>query len=172
VFLAAATAAFVVLRPDGSSDKSPQSTAPPPLQAASLAGAKDFDPQGGDGEHPEAAHRAIDGNSQTYWYTSTYNGGVWPPGKTGVGVYVWTKSPVEARRIEVTSTSDKFGARVYGATTIPGDLQGWGRPLAKLKGARRMEADLPGRGYSQYLIWIYKLPAQGFVHINEVKVLD
>src|SRR4051794_249092 len=173
VFAGAAVAAFLVLRTDGGPAKTGKATAPAKLAATTLAGAKDFDPQGGDGEHPEAARLAVDGKAGTFWLTSTYTGGVWPQGKTGVGLYVWAKSTVQARRIEVTTTTSGIGARVYGANNeIPPKLADWGKPLAKLKGGTTLSADLPGRGYSHYLIWIHKLPTQGFAHINEVKVLE
>jgi tRNA A-37 threonylcarbamoyl transferase component Bud32 len=173
VFGAAAVAAFVVLRPGADSSETAKPAAQAPLEAATLAGAKDFDPQGGDGEHPEAAHLAVDGKPSTFWQTSTYSGGVWPPGKTGVGLYVWAKATTQARRIDVTTSTPGFSARVYGVSNeIPPKLADWGKPLARLKGGSTLSATLPGRGYSHYLIWINKLPPQGLVHINEVKVLE
>jgi len=137
----------------------------------SLAGAKDFDPSGGDGEPPEAAPRAIDGNASTYWYTSTYRGGAFPSGKTGVGLYVSAKDRVAARRMEVTSATPGFSAKVYGASGVPSDIDEWGKPLAKLRGAgTTLRANLPGKPYTNYLIWIDKLPPQGLAQIAEVKL--
>jgi tRNA A-37 threonylcarbamoyl transferase component Bud32 len=171
--LAIAAVALLVLLPSGGNKKAAQPATPAPLQAATLIGAKDFDPFGGDGEHPEAVRQAFDGNPSTKWMTSTYSGGVFPGGKSGVGIYVWTRSPVPARRIEVTSDTPGFGAKVYAANKIPSSLGGWGKPLASLKGGgEHLRAELPARPYSQYLIWIDKLPPAGLVDVNEVKVLD
>src|SRR4051794_32713233 len=84
VFVVAAAAAFLLLRAHDGSDKAAGPATSAPLRTASLAGAKDFDPFGGDGEHPEAVHLAIDGDPTSSWNTSTYSGGVFPGGKTGV----------------------------------------------------------------------------------------
>ena len=85
-----------------------------------------------------------------------------------MGIYVWTARPVAARRIEVGSPTPGYTARVYGASnTIPSDIEGWGRPIARLKGdGQRLRATLPGRRYSHYLIWITDLPPQGLVEIG------
>jgi serine/threonine-protein kinase len=172
LLLAAAGAAFVLVRGIGDSDRGATAAGPAALRAVPLIGARDFDPFGGDGEHPEAAGRAIDGDPGTYWYTSTYSGGAFPSGKTGVGLFVWGKQGVPARRIEVTSTTPGFEARVYGANGTPADLAAWGRPLAKLRGGGTdLRANLPGRQYSHYLVWIEKLPPQGLAQIAEVKLL-
>ena len=164
--------AYVLVHGLGGSDKADRAAGPAPLRAVPLIGAKDFDPFGGDGEHPEAAGRAIDGDTGTYWYTSTYSGGQFPSGKTGVGLYVWGRQGVPARRIEVTSTTPGFEARVYGANGVPNDIQEWGKPLAKLHGdGTELHANLPGKQYSHYLVWIEKLPPQGLAQLAEVKLL-
>ena len=50
--------------------------------------ATDYDPQGDSQEYPSATQYAIDGQLPTNWQTETYENGVWPNEKTGVGLYV------------------------------------------------------------------------------------
>jgi tRNA A-37 threonylcarbamoyl transferase component Bud32 len=173
LFLAAAAATFVLVRGIGGSDHDKQAAAPAPLRAVGLADAKDFDPFGPDHlEHPTEVGRAIDGDTSTFWRTETYTGGVFPPGKSGVGLYVSTKGPVPARRLEVTSATPGFSGHVYASNDAPTDLDGWGKPLAKLRGdGTTVRAELPGKPYAHYLIWIEKLPPQGLTQIAEVKLL-
>jgi eukaryotic-like serine/threonine-protein kinase len=172
LFLAAAAATFVLVRGVGGSGGETHAAAPAPLRPVTLAGAKDFDPFGDHQEHPEYLELALDGNASTYWRTETYTGGVFPSGKSGVGLYVSTKGPVPARRLEVTSATPGFSGHIYGSNDAPADLDGWGKPLAKLRGdGTTLRADLPGKPYAHYLIWIEKLPPQGLTQIAEVKLL-
>lgn len=169
--LAVCAAAYLILRPDERpAGKAARPPAPAPLRAATLVGAKDFDPFGGNGEHADAAHLVYDGDPATSWYTENYTGGL---GKPGVGIYVWAPAPVAARRVEVDSDTAGFSAEVYASNSIPTDIAGWGKPLARLKGSgSRLHATLPGSGrYSRYLVWITKLPPQGSVRIGTIRVL-
>jgi serine/threonine-protein kinase len=162
-------AAYAVLRHDGAAEE-PKAAAAAPLRTASVIGAKDFDPLGGGGEHPEEVRNVFDDDPATAWSTETYTTG--ELGKDGVGLYVWTSRPIGARRIEAITPTSGFSARVYGANSIPTDLAGWGRPLARLRGnSSRARATLPGTRYSHYLIWITKLPPQGLVELGTVRVL-
>ena len=81
----------------------------------------DFDPIGGDGEHPEAVDLAIDDDPATFWLTSTYGAGpaLEASGKPGVGLIVETDEPVTAREIEIATDEpglDGGGLRVRGRT--------------------------------------------------------
>jgi eukaryotic-like serine/threonine-protein kinase len=171
VFVAVCVAAFLVFGRGGSSDTTAQKPAPPPLRAAHVIGAKDFDPLGGGSEHPYDVNKVFDSNDATFWSTETYQGG--DLNKAGVGIYVWTQAPIKARRLDVTTTTSGFTGRIYGSNSIPTDLAGWGEPLGRLKGSGElMRATLPGRAYSHYLVWITKLPpAQDKVDISTIKAL-
>ena len=169
--LAIAAVAWVLVRSIGAADDGDRPAAPPPLRAATLVEAEDYDPFGGDGENPTKASLAIDDDPQTFWPTSTYTSGVWPPGKTGVGLWVRARAPVTGRRIEVSTTTPGFGGRIYGANSVPEDLEGWGKPLGRLKGnSTELRAKLPGRKYSHYLIWVHELPGQGRVQLTDVQL--
>jgi eukaryotic-like serine/threonine-protein kinase len=171
VVIAALATAGAIFGPDLFQGEGKQGKAaqPAPLRTAKVVGAKDFDPLGsGTGEHPEEVRNAFDRDPGTYWGTETYIDGTLP--KDGVGLYVWASQSVPARRLELSTPTEDFSARVYGANTIPTDLDGWGKPLATLKGGQRKRASLPGRRFSHYLIWITKLPPQGQVQIGDVKL--
>jgi tRNA A-37 threonylcarbamoyl transferase component Bud32 len=172
VFAAVCVAAFVIFDTGGNSDKKAQAPAAAPLKAASIVGAKDFDPFGGDGEHAYQVRNVFDRDPSTLWSTQDYTTG--ELNKDGVGIYVWTSTPVKARRVEVITPSAGFTAQVYGANTVPADIAGWGQPLSKLRGAgSRMRATLPGtRAYARYLVWITKLPpGHTSADISTIRVL-
>jgi tRNA A-37 threonylcarbamoyl transferase component Bud32 len=171
LFLAACAAAFLVFRPDHHKTAQAQRAAPAPLRAANVIGAKDFDPLGGGGEHGYQVQYVYDTDPTTFWSTETYSGG--NLNKAGVGIYVWTPTPVRARRVDVTTPTSGFAARVYGADTIPTGLGGWGAPIGRLKGGgSTMRATLPGnRAYTRYLVWITKLPpGRDAVDISTIRV--
>ena len=71
---------------------------PPGLQSVSLgqSRAKDFDPFGGDGEHPAEAKAVVDQDTNSTWSTERYDGGV-INNKPGVGIYVDAKPSVAAK---------------------------------------------------------------------------
>jgi eukaryotic-like serine/threonine-protein kinase len=172
VFVAVCVAAFLVFGRGGGHEQAAQEPAPAPLHAATIVGAKDFDPFGGDGEHAYQVRDVFDRDTETLWSTQDYTTG--DLGKQGVGIYVWTSTAVKARRIEVVTPTSGFSAQVYGATNEPTDIAGWGRPLAKLRGSgSRMRATLAGtRPYPRYLVWITKLPpGQTAAKISTIKVL-
>lgn len=158
VFAAACVGAFLAFDVGNNDKPTPQKPAAAPLHAASIVGAKDFDPLGGGAEHPADVRKVFDRDPSTLWSTENYTTG--DLGKDGVGIYVWTSTPVKARRVEVLTATSGFTAQVYAANTNPTDIAGWGQPLAKLRGSgSKMRATLPGtRAYARYLVWITKLP--------------
>ncbi|MEA2450561.1 MAG: eukaryotic-like serine/threonine-protein kinase, partial [Thermoleophilaceae bacterium] len=175
VLAVAGAATYFVLNTDfGGGDTPSQAAAPAPLHTAKLIGADDFDPFGSDREeHSYEVRNVYDGDKTTTWSTENYTNAVFPAGKSGVGIFVWSDNAVSARRIDVLTTTPGFTARVYGANRIPSSLPQWGKPLATLKGSgERLHATLPGKRYSRYLVWITKLPAQGQVSIADIRLLE
>jgi eukaryotic-like serine/threonine-protein kinase len=171
VFLAACVGTFFLLRLDHDPAKTASAPAPVPLRVAQIAGATDFDPLGGGSEHAYQVRNVYDRDPSTLWSTETYSNG--DLGKAGVGIYVWTTTPLRARRIEVVTPTSGFAARLYGSNSVPTDLRGWGPPLGKLKGSgSKLHATLPGaRPLSHYLVWITKLPpGRDSVDISTIKV--
>ncbi len=174
LFAGVCVAAFLIFDVGGRNKAAPhKATAAAPLRAASIVGAKDFDPFGGDGEHAYQVRNVFDSDSATLWSTQDYTTG--KLGKAGVGIYVWTSTPVKARRVEVVTPTSGFSAQVYASTNPnPIEITDWGQPLAKLKGGgSRMHATLPGsHAYARYLVWITKLPpGHTSADISTIKVL-
>ena len=96
-----------------------------------LTGAQDFDPEGGDGEHPDEVKLAIDGIPNTTWQTETYTAGpdLSLSGKSGVGLIVEAAEPVTGQTLTVGTTTGGWSADVYAADSgPPDDLAGWGDP--------------------------------------------
>jgi eukaryotic-like serine/threonine-protein kinase len=143
----------------------PRDTRPPApgeeLVRLSQSAAGDYDPLGGDGEHPQEAKLLVDGDPGTFWSTETYRGPLQAQ-KAGVGVYVDAAPAVVAKRIEIRSRTPGWSGAIYGARrSLPSGMpsQGWVK-LADVSGAgRRERVALPGReSMRYYLVWITSLP--------------
>jgi serine/threonine-protein kinase len=172
LFVGAGAIGYVVATSDSAKrHTATKAAAPPQPVAVALTSAKDYDPIGGDGEHPELVQNAIDGNQSTAWHTQTYAGG--NLGKAGVGLYVSAASPVVAHQLTVYSTTPGWKAEIYGSDSAPADIGGWGQPLARgdvTGGKQAFQLDTAGRSFRNYLIWITSLPGAGQVAIDEVKL--
>ncbi|MGH2775554.1 MAG: protein kinase domain-containing protein [Actinomycetota bacterium] len=66
----------------------------------------DFDPVGGDGEHPEEVDLAVDGDPNTAWTTENYQDPLSALGKDGVGLVFDLGDGVEVASVEVQGCSD------------------------------------------------------------------
>jgi eukaryotic-like serine/threonine-protein kinase len=165
--LAAFGAALVIAGLGGDGDGKRARGEPPAAPSGTeveLVGAQDFDPGGGDGEHPEEVDFAIDGDpTGTEWSTENYDVGpvlADAAGKEGVGLIVETAEPVEARELSVTTSEPGWTAEVYAAADgPPADLEGWGEPLGELT-ADEEESSVTltqPEPSSFYLVWITEL---------------
>ena len=153
--LAATAAALVIAALSGGGDKQRENTSGggnrgrPPAPRSSSPSAQDFDPEGGDGEHPDEVKLAIDGIPNTTWQTETYTAGpdLSLSGKSGVGLIVEAAEPVEGQSITVGTTQGGWTADVYAADSgPPTDLAGWGEPIGSITGADDQEQiDLDAR---------------------------
>ena len=100
--------------------------------------ASDYDPQGDGQEYPSATQHAIDGQRPTNWETETYQSGVWPGGKDGVGIYLDAGDPIPGRRLDLVTSTPGFEAAVYGAPNgVPGTIDGW----TKLSSTKKVGED-------------------------------
>ena len=127
----------------------------------SQTAAGDYDPYGGDGEHPEQAQLLVDGDPGTFWSSESYSGPL-SAQKPGVGVYVDAAPGVNATRIEIRSRTPGWSGAIYGARkSLPEELpsDGWVK-LADVEGAgRRERIGLPGSERMRYyLVWVTSLP--------------
>jgi tRNA A-37 threonylcarbamoyl transferase component Bud32 len=132
--------------------------------------ASDYDPLGGDGEHPEEAARALDRDPNTTWSTESYRDGL---SKDGVGLIVDAKPRVVATALSLRSPTPGFTATVYGAESGPPESVpgGWTQLAESRSYARNEEVQLNtgGKAYRYYLVWITELPLVGEkVEISEL----
>ena len=137
--------------------------------------ASDFDPIGGDGEHPRETSALVDGDPATTWSTESYETG--QLGKDGVGVII-DASPgggVAAKRLQIRTPTPGFEASVWVADdglpqTAP--PAGWTRVSSEtvdVGGREQVDLDTAGNRYGRYLVWITKLPPQQeSVQISEI----
>ncbi len=141
-----------------------------------LTGAQDFDPEGGDGEHPDEVKLAIDGIPNTTWQTETYTAGpdLSLSGKSGVGLIVEAAEPVTGQTLTVGTTTGGWSADVYAADSgPPDDLAGWGDPVGSISGAEAqqlIDINVPSPA-RYYLIWFTKLAEAdggGRVEVSDV----
>jgi eukaryotic-like serine/threonine-protein kinase len=149
---------------------------PPGLKSVSLgqSRAKDFDPFGGDGEHPTEAKAVVDQDTNSTWSTERYDGGQLN-NKPGVGIYVDAKPSVAARAIDVISPTRDWEGEIYAAPNGPPPTQIGG--FAKLASISqdetrtRVKINPSGKRYRYYLVWITKLPPeQSSVQIAEIRL--
>ena len=179
--LAATAAALVIAALNGGGDKQRENTSgagnPPPAGAeVELTEAQDFDPEGGDGEHPDEVKLAIDGIPNTTWQTETYTAGpdLSLSGKDGVGLIVEAAEPVEGQSITVGTTQGGWSAEIYAADSgPPTDLAGWGEPIGSTTNADDQEqiALTPNGAAKYYLIWFTQLAEAddgGRVEVSDV----
>src|SRR3954464_4213146 len=149
---------------------------PPGLRAVSLgqSRAKDFDPFGGDGEHPDEAKAVVDQDTNSTWSTEQYDGGV-INNKPGVGIWVAAKPSVAARAIDVISPTRDWQGAIYAAPNgpTPTKLDDFSRlaSLDQSKNRTRVKIKSAGKRYRYYLVWITKLPPQkSSVQIAEIRL--
>jgi serine/threonine-protein kinase len=149
---------------------------PPGLRSVSLgqSRAKDFDPFGGDGEHPSEAKLVVDQDTKTTWSTERYDGGSLN-NKPGVGIYVDAKPGVAARALDVISPSPGWKGAVYAAPNgpPPTTLDGFTKlaSIRQTKARTRVKINPGGKRYRYYLVWITKLPPeQSTVDIAEIRL--
>jgi serine/threonine-protein kinase len=143
----------------------PRDTKPPPpgesIVRLSQTAAGDYDPYGGDGEHPEQAQLLVDGDPGTFWSSESYSGPL-SAQKPGVGVYVDAAPGVNATRIEIRSRTPGWSGAIYGARkSLPAELpsDGWVKLADVSNAGRRARIGLPGSGPMRYyLVWVTSLP--------------
>ena len=138
--------------------------------------AHDYDPFGGDGEHPQQTSAAVDRDPNTAWSTENYRSGFQPP-KTGVGLYIDAAPSVNATRIDIRTPTPHWQGAIYVATaTVPKSLPsaGWKKVATIQDAAAKTSVRLQtaGHTYRYYLIWITKLAPGGNVKLAEVDLLQ
>ena len=134
--------------------------------------AADYDPLGGDGEHPEETAAALDRDPNTTWSTESYRDGLT---KDGVGLVIDAAPGVAATALDVRTPTPGFVATVYAADEGPPDEvpEGWTEVAASRSYAstEEVELDTGGRDHRFYLVWITGLPPESEkVEISELRL--
>jgi serine/threonine-protein kinase len=174
LFVAAAAAAIAIAALTGGGEEpksSPQSTS----GGATIAfqEATDFDPEGGDGEHPDEVGLAVDGDKNTAWTTETYTAGLQ---KDGVGLILDAGETVKPTQLDLITDGGGWTYEVYGSKegTPPTELSGWGSPLTGELTAdeRSVTADLNATTENRFfLVWITSLPAGSAAEIFDAELV-
>jgi tRNA A-37 threonylcarbamoyl transferase component Bud32 len=178
LLVAAAVLGYLSTRAERGTGKR-ENVAPPArgLTAVPLGqrAASDFDPIGGDGEHPRETSALLDGDTSTTWSTESYDTG--QLSKDGVGVII-DASPgggVAAQRLRIRTPTPGFEASVWvadsGRPQTPPPA-GWTRvssDAVEIGSSEQIDLDTAGNRYGRYLVWITKLPPQKeSVEISEI----
>ena len=129
--------------------------------AVTLRALVDFDPEGGDGEHPEDVPAATDGDPATYWTTETYSDFT----KSGVGIVLDARNPVSLTRLVIVSDTPGFAAEIRAGDREQGPFE----PVSEEQQVgRRASFDLETGGERRfYVVWI--TDPNTVAHVNEVR---
>lgn len=135
-----------------------------------VTGVQDFDPHGGDGEHPEEAPLAADGDAGTSWTTQSYSASLELQGKPGVGLVF---DLGEAHAVEEVSVSGSPGItfEVRHADEIASDESGFESAGEGTTGSGATSVEIGGAEGRYWLIWITVLSesGSGSASISEVE---
>ncbi|MDX6689106.1 MAG: eukaryotic-like serine/threonine-protein kinase [Solirubrobacteraceae bacterium] len=163
VLVTAAIFTLAADRTERGTGKRAKAATPPGLVEVPLRSdaAKDYDPIGGDGEHPDATSALVDGVPSSTWTTEGYRSGLQ---KAGVGFVIDTSPGTAAKEIELHTPTKGFTVNIYVAksttpATPPPD--GWTQvagPAVVDHERTKIKLDTAGQRFSRYLIWITKLP--------------
>ena len=163
-------------------------TGTPESVAVPVSDAKAFDPEcsssqcaagqrGGDGhENDGDAGLAVDGDAATAWSTEGYNNRDITLLKPGVGLVLQLESVKELTELQVDSPTSGWRAQIYVARSDPGNLAGWGKPVATTEdglAAGTNKIDLGDTEGGAVLIWITDRgdgPGRAPADIAEVRV--
>jgi len=162
-----------VRRTEGGTGPSVVAPPRPEYRTVSVASASahDYDPVGGDGEHPELTRLAVDRQLDTTWTTETYR--AWR--KEGVGLYVDADPGVRAVSLRIQTPTPGWQATILAAngSEPPDSIGGWERLASGRVARERQSFELPRERYRYYLVWITALPeAEGRVEIAEVELFE
>lgn len=112
-----------------------------------------LDPDG-DGEHPEDQHKAIDGESDTFWSSRWYNEADMP-GKSGIGLAVTLEEKSEFSSVEIATNGE--GGKIEIRNTDNEDPSG-GKLLDSGSVDGTTTFDFDAVETDTFVIWVTELP--------------
>jgi eukaryotic-like serine/threonine-protein kinase len=139
-----------------------------------IAGVTSYDPQGDGSENEREASLAADGNGNTAWQTERYRSR--PFGrfrnKTGVGLVLRLDSEAALERLQVSSATNGWAARVYVANGPQRSLDAWGEAVDTRTNINSPTTafDLKGRRGSAVLLWITDTGTTNRAQVAELSV--
>jgi serine/threonine-protein kinase len=138
--------------------------------AVPIAIVRSFDPPPGDGEENEPrVALAADGKPDTAWKTQRYNTRDFGRLKGGVGVIIELANESNLHRLEVSSPTTGWDAKVFVAAQAGASLAQWGAPVTEQQGiGGRAEFDLKGTKGKAVLLWITRLGDNSTVEVAEI----
>jgi hypothetical protein len=147
-----------VAAPSGAASPGAQqpSEAPAPEVRPIIADGDQVDPEG-DGEKPDAAPLAIDGDPSTFWYTYTYKSPQFGGLKSGVGYVITLREKAPVTKITLTTNSEGGHVEVRQTTAAqptegPVLASGAFAPTTELTFAQPVEGQ-------SFVLWITELPS-------------
>ncbi len=130
---------------------------------------------GDDSENDDDAPLAVDRDDSTAWRTEGYNDRDITVLKPGVGLVLQLEDAKELVELQVDSPTNGWRAQIYVAGSDPGNLPGWGDPVATTDAlsAGTSTIDLGDTTGGAVLIWITDrgdAPGRAAAEITEVRV--
>ena len=126
-----------------------------------LRAVSDYDPEGGDGEHPEDVAAAADGDAATFWRTETYENF----SKSGVGIVLRVPQSIALSSIVVVTDTPGYTARIQASNSEGGGFRDVSDEET-VRGQTTFSVDTGGMEYRYYLLWI--TDPNSLAHVNEV----
>ena len=120
----------------------------------------DFDPYGGDGEHPEEAPLAADGDPATSWTTQTYSSDLATLGKPGVGLTFDLGEETAVSGVTITGSAG-MDLEVRAGDSCSGDETAFEEVASEKGFGGEAELAFEETSASCWLVWITRLSADG-----------
>jgi hypothetical protein len=141
--------------------RSPSSSSTGPATTAlQIAGVRDFDPQGGNGENPGQTTLATDGDPGTAWTTLRYTQQLGPGGlKTGVGLVLDLGATHDVGEVDLTLVGSPTSVSIYVSDAPPVKVAGLDAAVSQdvtgTQGTLTLDRAASGR---YVVVWLTKLP--------------
>ena len=120
-----------------------------------------IDPYGTNGEHPEDAFLAADGDEATEWTTQEYQDSFDALGKPGVGLVFDLGSSREVAEVEVVSSMPGYSFELRAGDTAGTDESAFELVTSVDDADITAALSLESRSARYWLVWITSLPGGG-----------
>ncbi|MTV25300.1 protein kinase [Nitriliruptoraceae bacterium ZYF776] len=150
-----------VLATQAMRDDAPAATPPLPVAEVEL-----YDPLGLEGDNPDDARLAGDGDRATAWVSGVYPDPEFGPERDGVGLLFDLGEPREVREVVIDLVRGGLSFELYAHDTYidpdAGHLEQWGRPLASFNDSLQTQPVATSQAPARYwLLWITGLSTSG-----------